>query len=83
MTWYAVYDKATGALMSTGSVIGDPLPDELAVVECDENPDHSTWVPDLTAFALTPAPEPEPEEENETPAPPALGEAEEDDDSED
>lgn len=50
MTWYAVYDKATGALISTGSVIADPLPDELAVVVCVEDPDHSRWDPDFKDF---------------------------------
>jgi hypothetical protein len=41
MSWYAVINKATGELRSTGSSVGEDLPATLAVVEIDE-PDFDT-----------------------------------------
>jgi len=36
--WYAVYDKTTGALKATGTVLSQKLPATLGVKEFDFNP---------------------------------------------
>lgn len=38
MKWYAVVDKTTGAAVSFGTVLADPLPDHLEAIEIPEQP---------------------------------------------
>lgn len=54
--WYAVCDKATGELISTGSVIADPLPDHLEKIELAQAPDWKTQDWDAEKKALTEKP---------------------------
>lgn len=42
--WNALYETATGRLLSIGSVVADPLPEGTAVVEYAERPDQTTQV---------------------------------------
>jgi hypothetical protein len=55
MTWYAVVDNATGALLSVGSVIADPLPEGLVALELGEERPTGVWNP-ATRVHETPAP---------------------------
>jgi len=49
--WYAVFDEKDGRLVSQGTVIADPLPEGLAVVEIPEqNPEGFAWNPQTRAF---------------------------------
>lgn len=56
MTLFAVYDKATGDLYSTGTVVGDP--DDLAerglvakqFADLDAHPENEVWNPKAKAF---------------------------------
>lgn len=41
--WYAIYNTATGALVSSGTVIANPLPDGLASVECGQSQPAGEW----------------------------------------
>jgi hypothetical protein len=54
--FYAVYELATGALRSVGSVVADPLPDGLAALELSGAPDFGAvaWDPATRAFAPRP-----------------------------
>lgn len=52
--WYAVYDSATGALISVGTVLANPLPDGMAYVEYAERP-VGVWDPATLAFVPAPA----------------------------
>ena len=47
MAWFAVYEKATGRLVSTGTVVADPLDPELEKVALAARPDFSAqdWDP--------------------------------------
>jgi len=52
MAWYAVYEKATGKLVSTGTVLGKLSPD-LDYKEYQSNPKSGTnkiWDPSILAF---------------------------------
>lgn len=51
--WYAIYRTSDGVLISTGTVIADPLPDGLASVELGEAFDQSgkIWNPTTYTFA--------------------------------
>lgn len=50
--WYAVIERATGALYSTGTVLADPMPDELEALPLDHEPDFEAerWNPAARAF---------------------------------
>jgi hypothetical protein len=53
--WYAVYDRATGRLVSTGTVLGD-FGDEYEVSEYADRPDRDTrW--DATTKTFVPLPD--------------------------
>ena len=47
MSWFAVYEKATGRLVSTGTVVADPLDPGLEKVALSAAPDFSAqdWDP--------------------------------------
>lgn len=47
--WYAVHD-ATGTLVSTGTVIADPLPDGLTAVAVGETRPEGDWNPATRTF---------------------------------
>ena len=51
---YAVYVLATGALQSVGSVVADPLPEGLGVVELEDAPDLGAVEWDPVALAFVP-----------------------------
>lgn len=54
-TFYAVYEKATGLLYSTGSVISLPLNPALDYIEAgSEQPDASLWNPSTRTFTVLP-----------------------------
>jgi len=57
MAWFAVYEKATGRLVSTGTVVADPLDPELEKVALAARPDFSAqdWDPGTKAL-VTKAP---------------------------
>lgn len=58
MAWFAVYEKATGRLVSSGTVVADPLDPTLEKVALAVAPDFSAqdWDPGAKAFvAKTPA----------------------------
>lgn len=56
MTWKAVYETATGVLRSIGTVVADPLPEDLSVKDLTGRPDGSMlWNPTTQDFDL-PAP---------------------------
>lgn len=58
MAWFAVYEKATGRLVSTGTVVAAPLDPTLAQVALAVAPDFSVqdWDPvTKTPIAKTPA----------------------------
>lgn len=56
MTWYAVYREADGELVSTGTVVADPLPDGLVAKPLDTEP-AGVW--DAQALAFGPEPPPD------------------------
>lgn len=41
--WYAIYSTATGALVSTGTVMAAPLPSGLASMECGDTQPTGEW----------------------------------------
>ena len=49
---YAVFEKATGRLHSTGSVLADPMPKQFEVKELGEtfNPEGLEWDPTTRMF---------------------------------
>lgn len=49
MNWYAVYDSETGQLYSSGSELGDPLPNHLKAVPLD-GPPIGQWDPKTKTF---------------------------------
>ena len=55
---YAVYDKTTKELLSTGTVLGDSLPSNLDKVELSEL--IGIWNKTTLSFDPLPAPEPNP-----------------------
>jgi len=52
MSWFAIYEKATGRLVSTGTVVADPLDPGLEKVALAAAPDFSAQDWDPTAKAL-------------------------------
>lgn len=52
MTWYAVYDERRGTLLSTGTVLADPMPAGVTAVALAGPPDWQThaWNPTARAF---------------------------------
>lgn len=52
MTWFAVYEKATGRLVSTGTIVADPLDPGLEKVALATAPDFSAQDWDPAAKAL-------------------------------
>ena len=55
--WYAVYDKNTKALVSTGTTVASgKLPENLAVIELPEIPDFGTSVWDKDNLRMKPRP---------------------------
>lgn len=52
--WYAIYSVATGALVSTGTVIADPLPEGLGIIELGALPPFGEWNPATHAFDAVP-----------------------------
>jgi hypothetical protein len=50
MTWYAVYDIATGALVSVGTVIAEPLPPGTASQALTAEPTGLHWNATTLAF---------------------------------
>ena len=58
--WYAVYEEATGALRSSGSVLAPVLPEGWASKEFAAPPQPGkVWNPASLAFDMDPPPEPE------------------------
>lgn len=56
MTWYAIYNKSTGRLVSLGTVITDPLPAHLeAVTLADKPADSEMWDEATKAYVPRPA----------------------------
>lgn len=54
MTWYSVYEQATGRLISSGSSVGQDLPQGLVVLEQAEKPDPDKTRWDETAKDYVP-----------------------------
>lgn len=53
--WYAVIEKKTGALVSVATIVANPLPDHLAIVEIEDRPtEPSFWNPETLNFELKP-----------------------------
>lgn len=52
MKWFAVCEKATGRLVSTGTVVADPLDSGLEKIELADAPDFSAQDWDPAAKAL-------------------------------
>ena len=52
MTWFAIYEKATGRLVSTGTVVADPLDPGLEKVALAAAPEFGAQDWDPTAKAL-------------------------------
>ena len=50
MTWYAVYETATGALKSVGTVVADPLPAGLSALALSTQPAGQVWNASTLAF---------------------------------
>lgn len=51
MIWYAIYETATGKLVSTGTVIANPLPAGLASKQYSAEPESgSLWIETLADF---------------------------------
>ena len=60
MTWFAVYEIATGRLLSVGTVVSDPLRPGLAKKElADRPPDDKEWDPVALQFVKKPVPPPD------------------------
>ena len=55
--WFAVYEKATGELRSTGTVIADTLPEDLDVLPLPGDPAGLVWNPQALAFEPPPPPD--------------------------
>lgn len=58
MTWYAVYETATGRLHSIGDQVANPLPDGLTAAPLASAPDLSNVMWDNVARAFTSRPAP-------------------------
>lgn len=54
--YYAVYNTETRALVSTGTVIADPLPTHLASVELGDDMPPGEWNTATLTFEVMPAP---------------------------
>lgn len=50
MTWYAVYVTATGELVSTGTVLADPLPGHLTALDVGVDRPEGVWNPATLEF---------------------------------
>jgi hypothetical protein len=48
--WHAIYDIATGALVSVGTVIAAPLPDGLAALDVGDTMPDGDWNPATLSF---------------------------------
>jgi hypothetical protein len=57
MAWFAVYRLADGELVSTGTVIADPLPEGLAAKEIDGDPAGLVWNAAALQFEAPPPPD--------------------------
>lgn len=60
MAWYAVVDDGSGRLVSVGTVLADPMPKGLAVLDCGEKrPDGRGigWDEESRRFVPLPPPE--------------------------
>jgi len=55
MSWYAVYTTSTGALVSVGTVVADPLDGSLTAKELSGQPNFSThhWDTGTKDFVIT------------------------------
>lgn len=54
-TWFAVYNKEDGTLVSVGTVLADPMPDGLAAIEIESRPTvPSFWNPKALRFEPKP-----------------------------
>jgi len=53
MKWFAVCEKATGRLISTGTIVADPLDSGLEKIELADAPDFSAQDWDPVAKTLT------------------------------
>ncbi|GHF71299.1 hypothetical protein [Seohaeicola zhoushanensis] len=58
MTWKAVFETATGKLRSVGTVVADPLPEGLSVVDLAGRPDGAMLWNEATQAFDVPAPAP-------------------------
>lgn len=66
-TWYGVYEKETGRLVSVGTEVADPLPDHLGCAEVEwEDDGFPHWYPENRTFHKR---EPEPVLEEPVPEP--------------
>ena len=54
MTWFAVYETATGRLISIGEVVASPLPAGLTAVDVGLTPPSGVW--NSVTHAFDPAP---------------------------
>lgn len=54
MTWFAVYETSTGALVSVGTVVADPLPAGLSSVSLGLTRPSGVWNPATHAFDPAP-----------------------------
>ena len=56
MTWFAVFESATGRLHSVGEVLADPLPDWLESIIIADKPDETLmWDENTRLFVSRPA----------------------------
>src|SRR6476659_9721483 len=54
MTWRAIYELATGKLVSSGTIVADPLPDGLAAKELPGDPAGQVWDEVALEFKTSP-----------------------------
>ena len=60
MPWFAVYETATGKLVSIGTVVADPLPPGIASKQLSQKPDleQVDWDAATLDFVAIPPPPP-------------------------